>query len=113
MKYCAHCGAEINDEAVVCVKCGCSTTKTDLPVVNKVNTLDVPSAGWAVLSFFFTWLGAIMFLVWRKSSPQKANSCAQGLAIATIVSAVFSTIVSIVWFFVFATYFDDIFSYFL
>lgn len=24
MKYCVHCGAEIHDEAVVCVKCGCS-----------------------------------------------------------------------------------------
>lgn len=22
--YCAHCGAEINDKAVVCVKCGCA-----------------------------------------------------------------------------------------
>lgn len=24
MKYCVHCGAEIHDEAVICVKCGCS-----------------------------------------------------------------------------------------
>jgi TM2 domain-containing membrane protein YozV len=24
MKYCAHCGAELMDEAVVCVKCGCA-----------------------------------------------------------------------------------------
>ena len=23
-KYCSHCGAEVNDEAVVCIKCGCS-----------------------------------------------------------------------------------------
>lgn len=23
MKYCEHCGAEVLDEAVVCVKCGC------------------------------------------------------------------------------------------
>lgn len=22
--FCSHCGAEINDKAVVCVKCGCS-----------------------------------------------------------------------------------------
>ncbi len=25
MKYCSHCGAEIANEAVVCVKCGCET----------------------------------------------------------------------------------------
>lgn len=25
MKYCTHCGKEIEDEAVVCVHCGCAT----------------------------------------------------------------------------------------
>lgn len=24
MKYCTHCGAEMLDDAVVCVKCGCA-----------------------------------------------------------------------------------------
>ncbi len=26
MKYCSHCGAEVHDEAVVCVNCGCKVT---------------------------------------------------------------------------------------
>lgn len=25
MKYCSHCGAQINDEAVICMNCGCRT----------------------------------------------------------------------------------------
>lgn len=25
--FCQKCGAEINDEAIVCIKCGCSTEK--------------------------------------------------------------------------------------
>ena len=25
MKYCSHCGAEIEDDAVICVNCGCAT----------------------------------------------------------------------------------------
>lgn len=25
MKYCSHCGAEIEDDAVICVSCGCAT----------------------------------------------------------------------------------------
>lgn len=25
MKYCSHCGAEIEDEAAICVHCGCAT----------------------------------------------------------------------------------------
>ena len=24
MKYCTHCGAEIDDKAVLCTKCGCA-----------------------------------------------------------------------------------------
>ncbi len=28
MKYCTHCGAEIMDEAVICVHCGCSVSNT-------------------------------------------------------------------------------------
>lgn len=28
MKFCAHCGNELNDEAVVCVKCGCAANST-------------------------------------------------------------------------------------
>lgn len=41
MKYCSHCGKEINDEAVVCPSCGCATEKfndkaqkqNDLPII--------------------------------------------------------------------------------
>lgn len=28
MKYCTKCGAQIHDDAVVCVSCGCPTTPT-------------------------------------------------------------------------------------
>ena len=27
MKYCTHCGKEVNDNAVVCIHCGCSLNK--------------------------------------------------------------------------------------
>lgn len=41
MRYCSHCGKEINDEAVVCPSCGCATEKfkensqnqKDLPII--------------------------------------------------------------------------------
>lgn len=28
MKYCSHCGAQIDDKAVICIKCGCACTAT-------------------------------------------------------------------------------------
>ena len=40
--FCNHCGAEINDEAVVCVKCGCSVTPP------RKNPADKSSKDWIV-----------------------------------------------------------------
>ena len=37
MKYCAHCGAEMMDEAQVCVKCGCAAKKPEEKKENKVS----------------------------------------------------------------------------
>ena len=61
MKYCVHCGAEIFDEAVVCVKCGCKV-EPDKPVIvqsvedDTINTiikvfliLGCISQGWALI----------------------------------------------------------------
>ena len=32
MKYCSSCGAEINEGAVVCTKCGCSVQNSIVPI---------------------------------------------------------------------------------
>ena len=37
MRYCVHCGAEVHDEAVICVKCGCSI-ETPKPVAQASST---------------------------------------------------------------------------
>jgi len=37
MKYCSHCGAEIMDEAVVCVKCGCAVESAKANTAKKDN----------------------------------------------------------------------------
>ena len=89
MKFCSHCGAAINDAAVVCVKCGCSVGNLNPPIVGIVNPNDAPSGGFAVLGFFFPLVGLILFLVWNNSSPKKAKSCGKGALIGFIVGVVF------------------------
>ena len=32
--FCSNCGAEINDKAVVCVKCGCAVSPTENKGIN-------------------------------------------------------------------------------
>jgi len=99
MKYCSGCGAELVDEAVVCVKCGRSVVTNATPqVVGEVNLNDAPSFGFAFLCFLFPIVGLILYLVWNNSSPKKAKSCGKGAIVGFIVGVVFSIIYAVVVF---------------
>jgi len=78
MKYCSNCGAEVNEAAVVCVKCG-------VAVAPQRNLNDAPSAGYAVLGFFFPLIGLILYLVWKDQTPLRAKSAGKGALIAVIL----------------------------
>ena len=76
--YCAKCGKEINDEAVVCIHCGCA-------VGNKKATVqkaeDAPNAGFALLGFFIPLVGLILYLTWKDTLPLRAKSAGKGALI--------------------------------
>ena len=59
--YCVHCGAEINDNAVICTKCGCAVKNIKI-----VEDLDDSTKEWIIcllLCFFFGLCGAHRFYV--------------------------------------------------
>ena len=90
MKYCSHCGAQIDDNAVICVKCGCSVAQ------NNTNPQDAPNAGFAVLRVFFPVVGLILWLVWMNTSPLKAKSCGKGALIGFISGVVLWLIYAVI-----------------
>ncbi len=58
--FCCHCGAEINDNAVICVKCGCAVAKS------KPVDFDKSEKNWLttlLLCFFLGSLGIHRFYV--------------------------------------------------
>lgn len=58
MKYCSKCGSEINDEAVVCPKCGC---ETELGRQNRLPKSDSNGAKiCGILSIFFGAFGGVL-----------------------------------------------------
>lgn len=62
--FCSNCGAEVNDNAVVCVKCGCAVNKPNSakPVVNPAES----KKDWlttVLLCFFLGYLGIHRFYV--------------------------------------------------
>ncbi len=64
MKYCSHCGAEVADEAVVCVNCGCAVSDTHAKEENNDNILKTVAkifmlitcitTGWALIPLCWT-----------------------------------------------------------
>ena len=91
--FCRNCGKEINDQAVVCVHCGCSVqANANVGVVQN----DAPSTGMAVLGFFIPLAGLIIWLINKDTKPLMAKSAGKGALIGFIVSMVFSIIYGVV-----------------
>lgn len=88
--YCRKCGKEVDDEAVICPYCGCSTSG------GKVN--DSKSMGYAVLGFFLPVVGFILWLVWKDEYPLRASSCGKGALVSVILSVVSSFLYVVVVF---------------
>ena len=88
--FCKNCGKEIDDKAVVCPHCGVATGNT----TSKPD--DASSMGWAVLGFFFTLIGFILYLVWKQEDPLRAKSVGKGALIGLIVSVVLGIIYGVV-----------------
>lgn len=82
--FCNNCGAEIDDKAVVCPKCGCPVTDPN----------DESSTGFFVLGMLFPLIGFILWLVFKDKSPLKAASAGKGAITGIIIEAIL-TIVSI------------------
>ena len=57
--YCNKCGAEIDDQAVVCVKCGCAVGNVVKTQSNdgKTNSASVTSFIISLVCLFFCWTG--------------------------------------------------------
>ena len=51
--FCSNCGAQINDQAVVCIKCGCAVSKVVASVPNDDDAVlrmlvPIGRSGWAI-----------------------------------------------------------------
>ena len=80
MKFCQTCGAELHDEAVVCVKCGCPVPGTKAEEEKKTD--ESVSVGLVILAVLIPLFGFIYWPVKAKQRPK----CAQACGIAALIS---------------------------
>ena len=85
--FCTNCGSQLNDSAVICPHCGVATENFNAPRSAAPAANDAPSAGFAVLCFFFPVVGLILYLVWHDTMPLRARSCGRGALISVIIYA--------------------------
>ena len=91
--FCSKCGKEINDEAVVCVHCGCAVENKAAAAVAG----DAPNTGYAVLGFFIPIVGLILYLMNINTYPLRAKSAGKGALISVILSVVFYVIYVVIF----------------
>lgn len=97
MKYCTHCGAEMHDEAVVCIKCGCAAQPVNTAANVSNNKNDVAVAA-IIFAFLFPLLGFILGCVGLGKSG-KLNGEGQGISVAAILISLINITLSLVLFF--------------
>ena len=97
MKYCTHCGAETNEEAVICTRCGCllgAPTASDVQQKVKMNVcalvgfiLSMVSVVLLIFDFmgFLALAGMIVSIVGLTQIVSKKEQRGKGFAIAGVV----------------------------
>lgn len=66
--FCKNCGAEIDDKAVICIKCGCSTGNENKKPASDKNISEKSRLAAALLCWFFGIIGVHRFYVGKVGS---------------------------------------------
>ena len=81
MAFCKTCGAQMDDNAVVCTTCG--TAQNTAPAV-----VDKGGFGWGLLGYCLPIVGLILFLVWKDTKPKTAKAAGIGALVSVILAVV-------------------------
>lgn len=73
--YCKNCGEIIDDQAVICPKCGVSQK-------NEPQIVDNGGFGWGLLGCCIPIAGLILFLVWKDTKPKTAKAAGIGALVS-------------------------------
>ena len=81
MAFCKNCGAQIDNNAVVCTSCG--VAQNTAPAV-----VDKGGFGWGLLGWCVPIVGLILFLVWKDTKPKTAKAAGIGALVSVILGVV-------------------------
>lgn len=91
--FCKNCGETIDENAVVCPRCGVQVGKFDTEKEKKGNILAIVGF---VLAFFIPIAGLICGILGYKAS-KRDNAPYGGLALAAIVISIVAMVIEVIW----------------
>ena len=94
MKYCTHCGKELNDDAKYCMGCGCGCEGSVANSPKPIDEYDDHESWPQVVAFFIPIAGFILFLLWSDCRPIKAKRVGKW----TLIGFIFGIILLIIFF---------------
>ena len=84
--YCHKCGKEIDDEAIVCIHCGCAT-KNQMYQTARNGDSDVrTSGGLVVLSILLPIVGIILGIVYKQSYNETRRRAGNAYLTAALIT---------------------------
>lgn len=90
--YCKHCGKEVNDNAVVCIHCGCSLQEKNILNNNGITESGSKTTLGLLLAFFLGLLGLIIGVCLYPSGSYERETFMQGwkkgFAISIIIGVI-------------------------
>ena len=102
--FCQKCGKEINDDAIVCINCGCSVKKVDPAVEMNQKNYSEPKTGIGVLlGLFLGLIGLVIGICIYPENTVARTSFIKSWAITFGITFGISILLSIIYFVFFAT----------
>lgn len=90
MAFCKKCGAEIDDQAAICPKCGVPQTAQPPAAPDNGGFL------WGLLGFCVPLAGLILFLIWKDTKPKTGKAAGIGALVSVIVGVVFYVLMFVI-----------------
>lgn len=79
MKFCSHCGKEVNEKAVICPSCGCQIEDSEA---------DRANPGLIVLSILIPLAGIIIAIAFWSKTPNAAKTYLKAALITILVEVI-------------------------
>ena len=83
--YCKHCGQEINDNAAVCIHCGCAVSNAPAQTQNSAATKGESKTGMGILLGLLLGFIGLIYNLCNPINPFGGSVLCQGLASVSVV----------------------------